>query len=103
MSIRPLPALKRSTASASASDLRQQIAAVGQDHLAKGSDPYRPRTSGPVKDGATEGPLQRGDLLAHRRLGVAKPGRRSPERSFLGDGSHGPQVAQLDVRPRAVA
>ena len=36
MSIRPLPALKRSTALASASASREQIAAVGQDHLAKG-------------------------------------------------------------------
>jgi hypothetical protein len=77
--------------------LREQIAPVGQDHLAEGSDPYRPGTSRPVEDGATDGLLQPGDLLAHRRLGVAEPNRRSPERSFLGDGGHGPQMAQLDV------
>ena len=81
--------------------LRQQIASMGQDHLAKGGDPYRPGTSGPVEDRATEGPLQRGDLLAHRRLGVAEPGRRSPERSFLGNSGHGRQVAQLDVSHEA--
>jgi hypothetical protein len=63
--------------------LREQIAPVFQDHLAEVSDPYGSRTSGPVEDGAADGLLQRGDLLAHRRLGVAEPTGRPPARTFL--------------------
>jgi DNA-binding transcriptional LysR family regulator len=45
----------------------------------------------------SDGLLERGDLLAYRRLGVAEAGRRSPECSVLGDRGHGFQVVQLDV------
>ncbi len=79
----------------------QQLATVGQDHLAQRRDPDGFRPAGPVEDRAADSLLERRDLLAHRRLGVAEPGRRLAERSFLGDHGHGPQVPQFDVRHEA--
>ena len=65
---------------------RQQIAAVGQDHLAEGSDPYRPGTSGPVEDGATERPA---------------PARRSAGSPTIGCSRAGPPLARTFLPRRS--
>jgi hypothetical protein len=58
---------------------------------------FRCRRSGSVEDRAADGAFQRGDLLAHGRLGIAEPVSRPPEGAFLGDVGHRRQVPPLDV------
>jgi hypothetical protein len=75
----------------------QQIAAVFEHDGAERCDPYRLGTAGPVEQRAADGLLQRGDLLAHGRLGVAEPGGRPAERALVHDRGHRGEVSQLDV------
>ncbi len=77
--------------------LRQQIATVLEDHCAQRGDPYRPGPTRPIEHLAADGSLQRGDLLAHRRLGITEPSGRPAEGALVGHGDHRGEVAQLEV------
>jgi hypothetical protein len=70
---------------------KHQPAGVGQGGLAD--------SPAPLDQPHLEKPLERGELLAHRRLAVAKPSRSSGQRSLLGHGSQGEQVPQLNASP----
>jgi hypothetical protein len=76
---------------------RQQLPALLEYHGSKRSSPHRPRATGPIKHRAANSPLQRCDVLAHARLGVAQPVRRSGERPLLGDRDHRRQLPQIDI------
>ena len=77
--------------------LRQQVAPVREHHRAEGRDAHPFRPAGPVEDRAADGLLQRGDLLADRRLGVAEAERRPSERTLVGYRGEGGEVPQFDV------
>ena len=47
-------------------------AGVLEEHLAGGGEAHRLRAAGPVEHGRAGGALQRGDLLAHRRLACTR-------------------------------
>ena len=58
-----------------------------QDQLAQRREPDGSRTTWSVEDRPADGPLQRRDLLADRRLRVAEPAGRPAEGALLGDAS----------------
>ena len=70
---------------------------VLEEHLAGGGEADRPGAAGAIEHRRAGGPLQRGDLLAHRRLGVAEGLGRLAEGAGLGHGDEGLQVADLEV------
>ena len=57
----------------------------------------KPGTARPLEHRAANRLLQRGDLLTDRRLCVAEPSARPPERALLDDGSHRRQVPQFHI------
>ena len=67
----------------------QQLAGLGQRHGA--------RAARPLDQLLADGALERGDLLADRRLRVAERLRRAAERAVLGDGLERDEMAQLDA------
>ena len=57
------------------------------------------RAAGALDELLADDPLERRDLLAHRRLRVAELEGGAPERARAGDGLERRQVAQLDAEP----
>jgi DNA-binding transcriptional ArsR family regulator len=98
---------------------RELVADVIEDFEARSSPrqltcdcvrmPHEDPTRGRQLDGSTavrsleqtvsHGPLQRGDLLTHRRLRIAEPRRSADERALGRDAAERGQVAQLDTGP----
>ena len=76
------------------------LAAVGQQHLAQRGQLDRSRAAGPVEQRLPHRALQRGDLLADRRLRVAQPGRRATEGAGRRDGVERHEMAQFQVTSR---
>jgi hypothetical protein len=70
---------------------------VGQDQRAERGDPHRLRPAWPVEHCPADDLLQCRDLLADRRLGVAKPGGGPAERALIGDSGHGGEMPQLSI------
>jgi hypothetical protein len=93
----PIPGLEPVHRGCHRDGLRQQVAPVCQYYRAERGDPHGLGPARPVEYRPADGFLQRGDLLAHRRLGVAKPGCGPAERALIGDGGHGGEMPQLDV------
>ena len=56
-----------------------------------------PRPAGPVEEPLSDDPLELGDLLAHRRLGVPELTRCAPERAGARDRLQGREMAQFDA------
>ena len=100
MSIRPLPGPEPLDGIREPVRTGQEPVAVLEDQLAQRRQPDGPWPAGAVEHGAADGALQGGDLLTHRRLGVAEAVRRPAEGPLLGDGGQRPQVSQLDVHRR---
>jgi hypothetical protein len=71
---------------------------VGEHDPAERGDTDRLRPARTVEHRAADGLLQPGDLLTHRRLGIAEPRCRPAERTLVDDGRHGGEMAQLDLR-----
>ena len=69
----------------------QELAGLGQRDL--------PRPAGPLDELLADDSLERGDLLADGRLGVAERGGSPAERHLTRDGLQRDQVAKLDARP----
>ncbi len=69
----------------------QQPAGLGQRD--------RPRAARALDQLLADDPLERRDLLADRRLGVAELDRGAPERALGLDGVERSQMAQLDPEP----
>ena len=61
---------------------------------------HRSRPAGPVEDRFAEQLLERSDLLADRRLGVAEALGSASERPLVGDGVEGHQVPQFEITYR---
>ena len=57
------------------------------------------RAAGALDELLADDPLERGDLLADRRLGVAEPLRRPAERAFRRDRLQRGEVPELDAEP----
>ena len=60
---------------------------------------HPPRPAGTVEEPLPDDPLEPGDLLADRRLGVAELARRAPERASARDRFQGREMAEFDAQP----
>jgi hypothetical protein len=58
-----------------------------------------PRPAGPVEESLPDDPLELGDLLAHRRLGVSELARCAAERAGARDRLQSCEMAQFDSQP----
>jgi hypothetical protein len=72
---------------------------VAKEELSWFGKRNRPRSTWAMDEALADDPLQRGDLLAHRRLRVAKTIRRPMERALEGDRLKSSQMAQIDLQP----
>ena len=81
--------------------LGEDLAGVGEHHLAERRDAHRPRPARTVEHGAADRPLERGDLLADRALRVAESLGGAAERPLEGDRVECEEMAQLEARERS--
>ena len=76
---------------------------VLEEERAGRGEPHRSRPAGPVEHRGAGHPLEGGDLLAHRRLGVAERLGRLPEGAGLGDGDEGLEVTYFEVHELSIS
>ena len=75
-----------------------RLGVAEQEHPCLG-ERDRARTAGPLDERLADDALERRDLLADGRLGVAEPLGRATERPFARDCVEGGEVAHLDSEP----
>ena len=79
------------------SESGDDVAGVVEQDLACFGQRHRTRPARPIDEAMTDGFLERRDLLRDRTLRVAEARRRLRERTGLGDGLQGHQVADFDA------
>ena len=72
---------------------------VTQQELAGVGKRYGARAAWPFDEPLADDPLERPDLLADRRLGVAEPFGGTAKRLFAGDSLEGGEVAEFHAKP----
>ena len=81
-------------------DPRQQVATSAQQLGAERRQLDRSGSAGPVEHLLADGALQRSDLLADGRLGVAQPFGSPRERALAGHRIECQEVSEIEVTPR---
>lgn len=94
----PRPA-ERLDVAARLAEPAQDEAAVPEQHLAGVGQRDLPATRAAPDQAPADDPLERGELLADRRLRVAEPVRGAPERALLGDRLERLQVPHREASP----
>ena len=72
---------------------------VAEEQLTRRRQRHRERPGGPLDELLADRPLERGDLLADRRLRVPEPGARAVEGALLGHRLERGEVPELDPEP----
>ncbi len=75
---------------------------MAEEELAGFRERHRPWPAGALQQPGTHEPLERGDLLRDRRLGVAQRLGRAAERPLARDSLEGCEVPELDSEPLIV-
>ena len=80
-------------------ELRDDRVGVAQQEPAGVGQVDRPWAAGPLDEPLAHAPLELGDLLADRRLGVAELAGGAAERPRAADGLQGREMPQFDAEP----
>ncbi len=94
------PVRNRSRSIGERIDPREKIPAAAQQLRAERCQLDGSWATGAVEHLLADRPLERGDLLADRRLGVAEPLGGPGERALGGDRIERQQVPEVEVAPR---